>query len=322
MFNIFSFLNEPLGWILRQIATLFGGTFAWPGSFAWSVFVFTLLVNLLMIPLSIKTQRSSMGQMRIKPKMEALKKKYPDDQQRYNAELQKLYQEENISMSGGCLPMLIRFPIMIGVYQVVLNPLKYVLNVKPEIIENAKKALESIPKAQLTNYPETDILRFVKEGGNFTFEGIEQVRTAMEKIDFEFFGIDLTLMPAKFNIDIFNKFDPTWWIPILAFATAMISSLISMYIQKKTNPDAPRMGGMMLTMPFISLIIGFTVSCAAGFYWACSSLISGVIQAVIQLCYGPHKMIAADQTKSLLKRYKEEKATKEKVEKNNTVKEK
>ena len=128
---MFDFLLKPLGWILQQFAELFGG------SFAWSVFMFTLVVNLLMIPLSIKTQKSSVGQMRIRPKMEALKKKYGDDKQRYSAEMQKLYQEENVSMSGGCLPMLIRLPIMLGVYQVVLSPLKYIVGVSGELITKA-----------------------------------------------------------------------------------------------------------------------------------------------------------------------------------------
>ena len=90
------FLLKPLGWILQQFAYLFNG------SFAWSVFMFTLVVNLLMIPLSVKTQKSSVSQMRIRPKMDMLKQKYGDDKQRYSAELQKLYQQENVSMSGGC----------------------------------------------------------------------------------------------------------------------------------------------------------------------------------------------------------------------------
>ena len=76
---MFDFLLKPLGWILEQLSILFSG------NFAWAVFVFTLIVNLLMIPLSIKTQKSSVGQMRIRPKMEALKQKYGDDKQRYSA---------------------------------------------------------------------------------------------------------------------------------------------------------------------------------------------------------------------------------------------
>lgn len=302
---MFDFLLKPLGWILQQFAYLFNG------SFAWSVFMFTLVVNLLMIPLSIKTQKSSVGQMRIRPKMEALKKKYGDDKQRYSAEMQKLYQEENVSMSGGCLPMLIRLPIMLGVYQVVLSPLKYIAGVSTELIQ---KATELASKAGIINntaYPEVDIIN------NLNHKGLESVSDSvlneMGNINFDFFGINLTSSP-DFNINIFGPegFNRTWIIPILAFAAAMLTSIVSMQIQKRMNPDAPRMGGMMLTMPFISLIIGFSVSCAAGFYWACSSLIAGAIQSIIQIYYGPNKIIAAQQSKELVKRNKEEQAIKAK----------
>ena len=305
---MFDFLLKPLGWILQQFAELFGG------SFAWSVFMFTLVVNLLMIPLNIKTQKSSVGQMRIRPKMEALKKKYGDDKQRYSTELQKLYQEENVSMSGGCLPMLIRLPIMLGVYQVVLSPLKYIAGVSTELIQ---KATDLATKAGIVNntaYPEVDIIN------NLGHKGLASVSNSisqeMGNINFNFFGINLTDSP-KFDINIFSQeagkgFEPSWIIPILAFAAAMLTSIVSMQIQKRANPDAPRMGGMMLTMPFISLFIGFSVSCAAGFYWACSSLISGAIQSIIQIYYGPNKIIAAEQAKDLLKRHKEEQAIKSK----------
>ena len=302
---MFDFILKPLGWILQQFAYLFNG------SFAWSVFMFTLVVNLLMIPLSIKTQKSSVGQMRIRPKMEALKKKYGDDKQRYSAEMQKLYQEENVSMSGGCLPMLIRLPIMLGVYQVVLSPLKYIAGVSTELIQ---KATELASKAGIINntaYPEVDIIN------NLNHKGLESVSDSvlneMGNINFDFFGINLTSSP-DFNINIFGPegFNRTWIIPILAFASAMLTSIVSMQIQKRMNPDAPRMGGMMLTMPFISLIIGFSVSCAAGFYWACSSLIAGAIQSIIQIYYGPNKIIAAQQSKELVKRNKEEQAIKAK----------
>jgi len=302
---MFDFLLKPLGWILQQFAYFFNG------SFAWSVFMFTLVVNLLMIPLNIKTQKSSVGQMRIRPKMEALKKKYGDDKQRYSTELQKLYQEENVSMSGGCLPMLIRLPIMLGVYQVVLSPLKYIAGVSTDLIQKATNLATKAGIVNNTAYPEVDIIN------NLGHEGLASVSNSisqeMGNINFNFFGINLTSSP-DFNINVFGPdgFDRTWIIPILAFAAAMLTSIVSMQIQKRVNPDAPRMGGMMLTMPFISLFIGFSVSCAAGFYWACSSLISGAIQSIIQIYYGPNKIIAAEQAKDLIKRNKEEKSIKAK----------
>lgn len=301
----FNFLLKPLGWILRQLSLLFGG------NFAIGVFMFTLVVNVAMIPLSIKTQKSSVGQMKIKPKMDILKEKYGDDKQRYSQEMQKLYQQENISMSGGCLPMLIRFPIMLGIYQVVLKPLTYIVEIPANVLENAKNALQATlgSGVKLQQYYEPDLINKISSHAITGFEDIEQ---KLGQFNFNFLGIDLTKQP-KFNIDIIGHAQIEWLIPVMAFLAALLTSIVSLKIQKKTNPSAQSMAGMMLTMPLISLFIGFKVSCAAGFYWACSSLIAGGIQAVLQYVYGPNKMIAAEQTKELYKRYKEETKIMQKV---------
>lgn len=72
-------------------------------------------------------------------------------------------------------------------------------------------------------------------------------------------------------------------------------------MQKKTNPDAPSMAGMMLTMPLISLFIGFTLPGGVTFYWACSSLIGGFVQIAVQQFYGPHKLLSKERSKELVK---------------------
>ncbi|MBQ0110701.1 MAG: YidC/Oxa1 family membrane protein insertase [Oscillospiraceae bacterium] len=298
---MFDWFLVPLGWVLKQLSYLCGG------SFAAGVFLFTVIVNCLMIPLSIKTQKSSVGQARIKPKLDALKEKYGDDRQKFATEQQKLMQEENISMSGGCLPMLIRFPILLGVYAVIQSPLTYLGGVSKELVATATNAYTTLHPDAAKSYLEPLILGSINKG-EITFAGIDGIKKAMSNFDFSFLGIDLTTKP-EFNIDIINKFDINWLIPILAFATAMLSSIVSMSMQKKTNPDAPSMSGLLLTMPLISLIIGFTVSCAAGFYWACSSFIACIIQVFVSYFYGPNRMIAKAQEKELYDKYKEEQKT-------------
>ena len=294
---MFDILLKPLGFILQQLSYLFNG------SFAASVFVFTIVINLLMIPLSIKSQKSSVAQMRIRPKLDALKKKYGDDRQKFAMAQQEIMQEEGVSMSGGCLPLLIRMPIMLGIYYVILSPLKYLTNLSAETIAAAEAAFKNLNPSNAA-YIQPEIINAVTNN-KISFEGVAEVKQAVSTIDFNFLGIDLTDKPV-FNIDIFNEFQPSWWIPILAFLAAMLTSVFSMLMQKKNNPDAPSMGGLMLTMPLISLFIGFTVSCAAGFYWACSSLISGLIQLAVQYFYGPNTMIANEQKKELLKLHAEE----------------
>ncbi len=290
---LFNIINIPLSYILNFFAGLLGN------SFAAAVLVFTIFINLAMIPLTIKGQKASVGQMRIKPKLDELKKKYGDDKQRYSQEMQKLYQEENISMSGGCLPLLIRLPIMFSIYYLITQPLTYLMKVSADVINNVSEALN----LQSGNYTrELTIIDAVKKDPSLSAEIAEKI----DNINFSLFGLDLTQTP-KFSINIFENFDLIWLIPIGAFAAQMLTSIISLRIQKKINPDAPSMGGMMLTMPLISLFIGFTVPGGVGFYWACSSLIGGLLQSGLQYFYGPQKMLANERAKELMQVYDSEK---------------
>ena len=126
----------------------------------------------------------------------------------------------------------------------------------------------------------------------------------LDNNNFNFFGINLTQQP-HFSLD-FSKAELIWIIPFMAFAAQMLSSIVSLKIQKIQNPDAPNMSGMMLTMPLISLFIGFGFPGALGFYWACSAIIGGAIQTIISLKFGPNVMIAKEQTKEVYTRFKSE----------------
>ena len=279
-----SFINKPFGWILESIAGLVGG------NFAASIFLFTLLINLILIPLSIKSQKSSVQQTRIKPKLDELKKRYGDDKQRYNAEMQKLYQEENVSMSGGCLPLILRLIFMMSIYWIILSPLTYLMHIDKNVISEAVKTLGTTAKSG----SELAVIDAVRNG---TIDS-PAIAKALESINFEFFGINLTQTP-NFSFNIFNDFQTIWIMPIIAFGAQILSSLLSMAMQKKINPDAPSMNSMLLMMPLISLFIGFSLPGGVTFYWACSSLIGGLIQTGIQFYYGPHKMLARERVKEL-----------------------
>ena len=281
-----SFINKPFGWILESIAGLVGG------NFAASIFLFTLLINLILIPLSIKSQKSSVQQTRIKPKLDELKRRYGDDKQRYNAEMQKLYQEENVSMSGGCLPLILRLIFMMSIYWIILSPLTYLMHIDKNVISEAVKTLGTTAKSG----SELAVIDAVRNG---TIDS-PAIAKALESINFEFFGINLTQTP-KFSFNIFNDFQTIWIMPIIAFGAQILSSLLSMAMQKKINPDAPSMNSMLLMMPLISLFIGFSLPGGVTFYWACSSLIGGLIQTGIQFYYGPHKMLARERIKELKK---------------------
>ena len=283
---IFGYINIPLSYILRFFASWFNG------NFAAAVALFTLLINVIMIPLSIKSQKSSVQQMRIKPKLDELKKKYGDDRQKMAQAQQKLYQEEGVSMSGGCLPMIIRLLIMFSIYQLIYKPLTYLMNVDTSIINSAAETLKLKSSTAVE-------LGIINNAAKLTADKFNVIHEAIKKIDFNLFGIDLTKTPS-FSFD-FKNFELIWLIPIIAFVVQILTSLLSMAIQKKNNPEAPSMALMMLTMPLLTLFIGFKLPGGVGFYWICSSLIGGLIQAGVQIFYGPNKMLAKQRAKELKK---------------------
>lgn len=84
-----------------------------------TIIIFTLIVNVAMIPLTVKQQKSMAKQARLKPKLDALQKKYGNDRNKMAMAQQELYQNENISPTGGCLPMVIRMIVLMGVYRAV-----------------------------------------------------------------------------------------------------------------------------------------------------------------------------------------------------------
>lgn len=300
MDSILNIFAIPVSYIFKWLGYIFGH------NFAFLMFMLTLIINLLMLPLTIKTQRSTANQQRLKPKLDALKKKYGDnmtqqDKLKYQQEMQELYQKENVSMSGGCLPLLIRFPFLLAVYRVIQSPLTYIFG------QSAKqlKDLAKIAGVKATGYYEIPLMAKLTTAAGAP----AALLASMKEWDFTFFGMNLMETPKfSFNFsELKSEQIVLWIIPFLAFGAQMLTSVISLRMQKKMNPDQPNMTGMMLTMPLISLFFAFSLPAAVGLYWAFSSLVAGLLQAGVQAVYSPQKLIADDQAKFILKHYKEEK---------------
>ena len=288
MEKLYDIISVPMGYILNFLSGLVGN------NFAAAVFLFTIIANLAMIPLTIKSQKSSVQQMRIRPKLDEIKKRCGDDKQKYTQEMQELYQKENVSMSGGCLPLILRMVFMMGIYYAVVNPIRYICGVDAATIDAAMKSIEGVKILR-----PIELIPYIEQGLVDTIKP-----EVLDNINFNFFGINLTQQP-HFSLD-FSKAELIWIIPFMSFAAQMLSSIVSLKIQKIQNPDAPNMSGMMLTLPLISLFIGFGFPGALGFYWACSAIIGGAIQTIISLKFGPNVMIAKEQTKEVYARFKSE----------------
>ncbi len=307
---IFNVINEYiLSPIMRLIMYVCGN------NFAVTIVIFTILINALMIPLSIKSQKTTLQQIKIKPKLDELKKKYGDDRQKMAMAQQKLYQDENVSMSGGCLPMIIRLVFLMSVFYLITRPISYLTTVDNSTINSAIEGLKNSGLMAKSNYSdEIALIQFINNPANMSsvtdaaLKGsLDTIFTQINPMNFYLFSIDLT-QRAVFSFDP-SAINRLWIIPILSGVTAFLSGLLSTRLQKAINPDAPSMAAMNLIMPIFSMVIAFNAPGGLGFYWACSSLVSSLIQAGVQYFYSPYKMIAVERGKNLLKINEQEKKT-------------
>ena len=86
-----------------------------------AIILLTVVVRLATLPMSIRGQRSMMKMQRLQPQVEKIREKYKDDSERLNREMVDLYKRNHVNPLGGCLPMLVQFPVFIGLYQALLN---------------------------------------------------------------------------------------------------------------------------------------------------------------------------------------------------------
>ena len=253
-------IATPMGFVMEAI-------YGFVQNYGLSVILFALLAKIIMLPLSIKQKKSMISMQRINPKLRELQKKYGNNQEKYNQEVMKLYEQENVSPMGGCGTMLLTFPIMIGLYYVVTQPLTYFMHVPAEAITQMAELFEIAP-----NYGYQ-----LQICGQFAqnFDQLKAISDAIFPVDFTFFGLDLTLTPS------FKEFSALWIIPILSAATAWLSSQVTNRLNKQVS-GAPASAedektdqmnkSMTMMMPLMSGYFGFVLPAAVGIYWIANNL--------------------------------------------------
>jgi YidC/Oxa1 family membrane protein insertase len=116
-YGFFTFLSKPLFVILEWIYSVIP-------NWGWAIVVFTLLVKIVLFPLSHKGMVSMSRLKDITPRIKELQERYKDDKQKLQLHLMELYKKHNANPLGGCLPLLIQIPIFFAIYRVLLNAIE------------------------------------------------------------------------------------------------------------------------------------------------------------------------------------------------------
>ncbi len=309
IYNVFS---VPFGYIIGFFYNL-------SNNYVLSLLLMTILVKLLLLPSSIKQQKSMVKTQRMQPKIKRIREKYAGNQQKMNEAMTELYSKEGYSsMTGGCLPMLIQFPIMMGVFAVNYRLLSYVLKIPKDIIEVLKA--EVLKLSDLTAYEKQELrleLTAITHFDELDLSAIpaETVTKINEFIDnFSFLGIDLSRTP-----DTKMGWDLLWLIPILTGVTSLAMGIYTWLRQRKTNPEMaknPSMGCMSLLTPAMSIYFSFLFPASVGIYIIMSSALSFVQMIITNKVFTPKKMLAKAMVDETINRRAREKILKNSAKNN------
>lgn len=261
----------PFGWMLRSLYFLFH-------SYGFAIIVFCLITKIILFPLSLKGKKSMIKMNSLSAKQQQLQKQYGKDKTRLNAEIQKLYEKENVNPMGGCLWSLLPLPILMGLYGVIQKPLQYMMGLTSDEVNVLSNFLLGQVVSTNTRNGEMQVAEALFHRFQEVVNGLPSIADKLFSLNFNFLGINLAQTP-QWNP---TAFDAVNWnniglflIPIISAVLAFVSMQISLKTNgtsaNKDNPIANNKS-MMITMPLISLWIGFTLPAALGIYWVANSV--------------------------------------------------
>lgn len=207
-----------MGKIIEVIAGIFGYLlnfiYGFVNNYGLAIILFTIAVQIILLPISIKQQKTLIKNNRIQGKLKDLREKYKNDQVRLGQETMDLYKSENMSPFSGCLSSIVQLLLFVSIFYLVRQPLTYMENF------DAKRVNEYVEKYQISsqsNYKEIDIIREANKNGDDSIS-----------IEMDFLGIDLSNIPSR------NWGNPTVYIiPGLYVLSSVISMKITTNQGKK-----------------------------------------------------------------------------------------
>ena len=324
-FKLSDIVTVPFGWLLNLLYEL-------TANYGVAMILFAILVKLILLPMTAKGKKSMMKMSRLTPQIQALQKKYADDQTKQQQAVQELYKREGVSTCGGCIwsfiPLLILFPL----YTVIRQPVTYMLG---ETAENAELIVNAIQSAAADLFSANKYYAQITAARHIP-EFISEIKAVLPEIsqdtlagvNFNFLGIDLGMIPT-FNVFNWEKYDwPTiglFLVPLLSAGSQVLSMLISQKLNNsvvtnekgvqdeeavKNSQQAQSNKMMMWMMPIMSLWIGFTVPCALSLYWLISGVVSIIADSLLTVHY--RKIYDAEDAERLKIAMAEEAAEEEK----------
>ena len=284
---MFEFLAGVFGYLLALLYDIVN-------NYGIAIILFSVIIKLLLLPLSIKQQRTMKKTAELQDKMKVLQFKYKNDPEKMNQELMNMYKDEKMSPFSGCLTAIIQLLLLISVFYLVRSPITFMQktdNEEKEKINTYMQQLIDDGKTVSAAYPEIDLIReynFLKE------KNPDDATVEILNIKMDFLGLDLSKIPQQ------NMTDYTVYIiPVLYIISSFISIQLTTKMQQKQmqgksgslidgttgkdlveKKDDNELDSVMQTnkmmswmMPIMSISIAFIAPLGLALYWFINNIL-------------------------------------------------
>ena len=270
------YICVPFAWLTRVFYSL-------TGSYGLALILFTLVVKLVILPFQLKGKKSMLRMSRMQGKIKDIQTRYANNRQRQQEEMANLYAQEGVNPMSGCLWSFLPFPILIALYAIIHQPLRYLMGLSMDTITAITDAATKLgytvaEGGQAAAYEQIYLAKFVHqnwESFNGQFDGLIN-------LDYNFLGMDL----ASQGSTLFKQITTGGWpvigvllLPVIATALQFLMTLISM---KSSGNTAGAQGKMMMyLMPLMTLWMGYILPAALCVYWIANTALSVIQEQVL-----------------------------------------
>ncbi len=281
---MFEFLANLFGYLLSFLYNIVN-------NYGIAIILFTLIIKLLLLPLSIKQQKTMRKSAKMQEKIKVIQFKYKNDTEKMNQEMMNLYKTEKMSPFSGCLTAIIQLLLLLSIFYLVKSPITYMEKIPTEYINKYISQLQEEGREISKVYPEIDL---IKEYDWLKEKNPEDSNLEKLNIQMNFLGLDLNKIPQQ-NIKDYT----VYIIPILYILSSFISIRMTTAMQQKQNVskkdividgnsgkeieekesenevDAVMQTNKMMSwmMPIMSISIAFVAPLGLALYWLISNIL-------------------------------------------------
>ena len=272
-------------------------------NYGLAIIIFSILIKIIMIPISIKQQKTMKKSTKLQAKMKEIQIKYKNNPEKLNQATMELYKSENMSPFSGCLSAIVQIILLFAVFFLVKSPLTYMKKVDAEVINKYTKVMQQNDLSTNSGYPEIELIREIDNIRNLkNQENVDEQQEDNDKIklseineeeldslyiNMEFLGLNLAQVPTK-SLDWKAYIIPVLYV-IVAIASMRLTNVTTPKDDKKEEKSgeeefdamAQMNKNMNLMFPFLYVTVAIVAPLGLALYWLMNSLLMIIEKLVL-----------------------------------------